>query len=125
MVPIGGGQAAGASCMPIGGAQQQTQGYWQNRYAAVAIGIAQNGGGSFGASTDHTSKRRAEKAAKAQCSASGAKECEIMASYYNQCAVVAWGDTGSSTSTGPDIDEVTQRVLSRCNATYKNCRIYY
>lgn len=73
-------------------APQVPQGYWETRWDAIAIGSTATGGG-VGVSKDMINKRKAEKAAMLQCKATGGgKSCRIARSYYNQCAVIAWGE---------------------------------
>jgi hypothetical protein len=115
-----------AVCYPIPDSQQQKpQGYWQNRYAAIAIGKTATGSGAVGVSTNKTSKKKADKAAKSECVNNGGKDCKVVMSYYNQCAVLAWGATGSSTATGANIEEVTGRALADCSQSHKSCKVYY
>ena len=73
------------------------------------------------------SKGDAIKVAIQKCQANnGSSECKkTLYSFYNQCGVVAWGDTGYIRSSGPDLDEVSQRALRNCSKSVANCRIVY
>ena len=75
------------------GQPQQPQGRWETRWGAIATDKVN---GFFGAVTDYANKREARKAALAQCKANGGSACVFKLSYYNQCAVIAWGDSSYS-----------------------------
>lgn len=127
MVPIGGGGVVG--CMPIEGGQNnaaaQSRGRWVNRWGAIAIDNSVSAGG-FGAVINAKNKREATKAAIAQCRINGGGAgCKIKVSYYNQCAVVAWGDSSYVPAWGPDVKETSQRALKSCSAATTNCKIFY
>jgi hypothetical protein len=129
MVPIGGGQAQGASCMPIGGSQQQPhQAYWQNRYGAIATGWVPNSTGSYnlvvGVASNMRSKRKAEKQAISQCKSKGSKSCKVM-NYYNQCAVLASGDGGSYSRGAETLQIARQLAIDACLSEGGNCKILY
>jgi hypothetical protein len=127
MVPIGGGDVVG--CMPIQSNQNtgsvQPQGRWINRWGAVATDETTNVTG-FGAATNARNKREAAKAAITLCKKNGGSTgCKIRLTYFNQCAVVAWGDTSYVTSNGPNLEETSQRALQKCSAATTNCKIFY
>ena len=126
MVPIGGGGVVG--CMPIEGssnAPTQPRGHWQTRWGAIAIGSTASGGG-VGVSTDMLSKRQAEKAAMVKCKATGGgAECKISLRYYNQCAVIAWGDTSGMVQGAETIKIASELALQKCSVRTTNCKILY
>jgi len=101
---------------------EQPRGRWENRWGAIAI---DSSSGAFGAVKGARSKSKATKAAIAQCKSKGGSSCKVSLSYYNQCAVVAWGDTSYSPSSGPDVKETSQRALKNCSKSTTNCKIYY
>jgi hypothetical protein len=128
MVPIGGGQAQGASCMPVGGAQQSRQPYWQNRYGAIAAAWVLNKQGSYslvlGTASNMRSKRKAEKQAISQCKAKGSKTCSVL-NYNNQCAAIALGDEYYASRGAETEDVAAQLAMDGCSSKTKNCKVYY
>jgi hypothetical protein len=127
MVPIGGGGVVG--CMPIEGSQNTTptqpQGRWVTRWGAIAIGSTASGGG-VGFSTNMIGKRQANKAAIAACKADGGGQtCAVKLSYYNQCAVIAWGDAQYTAQGKETIEAATKLAMSRCSKETTNCKIVY
>jgi hypothetical protein len=95
---------------------------WETRWGAVAMG-----GGGFGAITDMPSKRKAHKAALAQCKKSGGgNQCKVSISYYNQCAAVAAGDNSATGGGYAPITETANKLATeQCQKTGGICRIYY
>ena len=114
-------------CNPFPGNQsngqpQQTQGRWETRWGAIAIDETV---GTFGAVKNFASKRLATKAAVAACKANAGMRCEARLSYYNQCAVIAWGDTGYATQGAETVKIASDLGLEACNKFSRNCKIYY
>ena len=106
-----------------GGQPAQQQSRWVYTWGALA---KEMGGGPLGVSTGRNSERDAKKVAIKDCQRQGGKKCEILLSYYHQCTAVATGKTVSASS-GPDLDEVKERALARCNSMdgAGECYIYY
>ena len=124
--PIGGGGAVGCAPMPAGTSDLAPSGpRWADRWGAISIdGTAKEGG--IGTVNGYPSKRSAEKAALAQCRASGGtKACKVNLSYYNQCGVIAWGDSYLTTQGGPTVEVASKIGLANCNQKTSNCTIYY
>lgn len=127
--PIGGGNGGWAGCAPIptsgGGASSPPPPpgpAWETRWGA----IAHDGKiGRFGGAEGLSSKRKAEKAAIAECKRNGGKSCKIKLSYYNQCGAMAWGNNWMVVSRGPERDSTIQDAVSSCNKDSSNCQPYY
>jgi hypothetical protein len=115
--PTGSGNDSGGVLQPPDPGPQ-----WQTRWGAIAIGS----GGGFGAVGDLIGKRQAEKSAMKQCRARAKKAstCQVF-SYYNQCAVVAWGTTNYTVQGAANIDRATQLAMSDCNQRSSDCQIFY
>ncbi len=113
-------------CYPIPeDTQPQYQGRWETRWGAIAIGNTKNGGG-LGLVKNAKSKRQAEKAALNKCKETGGgKECKIKLKYYNQCAVLAWGDSMYVTQGAENIEVATKLAMRKCSEGTANCKIYY
>jgi Domain of unknown function (DUF4189) len=95
---------------------------WEARWGAVAIG-----GGGFGAVADQHTERVAIQAATKQCQTTAAdrgKNCKAL-SYYNQCAVLAWGSNGYIFQRAVDLPTATSEGMQKCSTQYDDCQIYY
>lgn len=95
---------------------------WATRWGAIAV---DDSVGTFGGVEGLTSKRQAQRAAIADCKRHGGKKCKISIAYYNQCGVLASSDTYSITTSGPSMDETTQRAINACSKKSQNCKPYY
>ena len=105
---------------------QQKQQKWVDTWGAIAIGDSNSGAGVMGAVTGMANERQATKAALAQCQAKGGgKSCIIRVAYYNQCAVVVWGDTGNNVTGAATVEIATEMSMKSCSAQYANCSVYY
>jgi hypothetical protein len=125
--PVGGGNAGWSGCAPTnsgssGGEPANPGAYWETRWGAIAV---DNGVGTYGGIEGLNSKRTAQKAAIAECKKFGGKKCKISIAYYNQCGVLASGDTYSITARGPEINETTERAVNACSKKTQNCKPYY
>lgn len=115
--PTGGGNESSGSLQPADPGPQ-----WQTRWGAIAIG----GSGGFGAVGNMISKRQAEKVAMKQCKARAKSlpACQVF-SYYNQCAVVAWGATGYTVQGAANVDRASQLAMKDCSGRTADCQVYY
>jgi Domain of unknown function (DUF4189) len=105
------------------GQPAQPSGRWETRWGAIA---SHNKAGTLGAVTNFASKRQAKKAALAECKANGGSaDCQVLITYYNKCAVVAWGDSYVLAQGKETIAAATQLGLSRCGEKTTNCKIVY
>jgi hypothetical protein len=116
------GEKSGSPSLQPQPKQRKTVDTW----GAIAFGKGGNGASVMGAATNLDSERQASKAALEQCQANGGgKSCEIGITYFNQCAVVAWGDTGNSYVRAPTVEMATEMSMKSCNAKHANCSVYY
>ena len=104
------------------GQPQQPQGRWVTKWGAIAIDETV---GTFGAVKNFASKRLATKAAVAACKANGGMRCETRLSYYNQCAVLSWGDAFYSARSEATIELASKVASQKCDGLTKNCKIVY
>jgi len=87
-----------------------------------------------GVSTGQLTKKEAERDAMAKCANSGARDCKVSVTYFNQCMswVVPSGRTGNGRSgigTGPTLEraaELAQEICQNdmpgaCALVYENC----
>jgi len=138
--PIGGQGVQG--CAPIpgagGGVSQQSPsppprplGEWIRTWGGVAVSPTTS---DAGVSTGQLSKKAAERDAMAKCADSGARECKVSVTYFNQCMswVVPSGRTGNGRSgigTGPTLEragEMAQGICQNdqpgaCTVIHENC----
>lgn len=129
--PIGGGNAGWEGCAPMGpntgenadhGSTGSSSAEWETRWGAIATG-----GGGLGAVTDMRSEGQAKKAAIKQCRATAkddASKCKAL-SYYNQCAVIAWGATGYIFQRAIDLQTASSLGMQKCSSMYTDCEIFY
>jgi hypothetical protein len=120
---------AARQCIPIPGGgnsgPSKPVAIYEDRWGAIAVDGSVSSGG-VGTALGLPSKRKAEKAALAQCrTTGGGKGCEIEFSYRNQCAVISSGDNFMQSSRGPTIESVSERALNACKEKTTNCSIYY
>ena len=100
---------------------------WATRWGAIAIASKSTSGGStvVGAATSKASKAKAQKAAIAECRSKGGAKCSIKLAYYNQCAVIVWGDAGYNLVNEVSLDKATSAAMQSCKKLDKNCQVYY
>lgn len=130
--PIGGDSAGWEGCAPMGhdpgqnsdqGSNNSRPAEWEPRWGAIAIG-----GGGWGAVTDMRSEKQAKKAAVKQCreTANGNdSKCNNAFSYYNQCAVIAWGATGYILQGAIDVPTASSIGMQKCASKHAECEIFY
>lgn len=106
-----------ATCGPSPGSQMpapppRPSGEWIKTWGAIATSTS--GGG--GASSQRLSKDDAEQLALRNCIDSGAANCRIEFSYYNQCVALAYpvGKNGGKVNTAATVERAKTRVLAAC-----------
>lgn len=122
-MPLGGQQAGWVGCAPIGGANQSPPDpgpQWQSRWGAIATT-----NGAFGVANGMSSKRKASKAALADCKRNGGSKCKVSMVFYNQCGALAWGDTGNTTFNSPHLEDAERSAVEGCGEHSANCKLYY
>ncbi len=125
--PIGGGDAGWEGCAPMGPAEelpshQQSQPKWETRWGAIATG-----GSGFGGVGNLASESEAASLAMIRCreTATGdPSRCKVQ-TYYNQCAVLAWGLTGSVIQSAVDLQTASRMAVDKCSALSEDCQVYY
>lgn len=129
--PIGAPQGTQGpqGCAPIpGNNQQQAQPLppppiWVDHWGAIAT---DGPGGSFGASTDMSTRQSAEEAALADChSKKGSSTCGVDLYYRNQCAAMVVGHETHNSKAGSTVDLAIQAAMNLCNEVDKSCFVYY
>ncbi|NMT36178.1 DUF4189 domain-containing protein [Stenotrophomonas maltophilia] len=139
MYPIGGQGVQG--CAPIPGSSGTSMtpsapapapaGEWVKTWGAIAVSKATS---EAGVSTGMRSRRAAEKEALSKCGISGAPDCSLNMTYFNQC--VSWaipagrsgrGQSGIGSGPTPGAALETARSLCRndqpggCDEVYADC----
>lgn len=107
------------------GAQQYAvpQPVWADRWGAIAT---DGETGSLGISVDMTSKRKAVKAALADCQSKGGANCELDVAYYNQCAAMVLGSKKYYTAHAPTKEGAISIGMGNCSkGGNTNCHAYY
>lgn len=96
---------------------------WKDRWGAIAAGD----NSIYGIVSDMDSRRQAQKAAIAECKRRGGRGCEVQMAYFNQCAAVIAGRTGSNTFRAATEEKATSMGLKDCEKVdgAGACRVYY
>ena len=96
---------------------------WADSWGAIAIDDVR---GEAGIVTDFPSKRKAKKAAIAECRRRGGEECSISRVYVNQCAAVVTNSAMSSSTNAPSVKEAIEIGMQRCEESgTSGCRVYW
>lgn len=95
---------------------------WADRWGAIAF---DKNTGIYGTSKEMANKRASEEAAIHACRQNGGEACRIHLSYYNQCGVIAWGETFATTASAGSIKEASERAIRNCNEETYGCGIVY
>ncbi len=95
---------------------------WADKWGAIALSKTNN---SVGVATGTPSKQVAQSSAVKDCVEAGGQDCEVVLSYNNQCAAIAWGDTRVGTARAATINIASQEAMQTCNAKSDNCKIVY
>ena len=94
---------------------------WVDRWGAIAFGRTS----ILGVSEGKVSKRDAEDAALEDCTAQGGRNCKVDLSYYNQCAAVAWGASGSASVGAATVERASENSMKVCRQRTVDCQIFY
>jgi len=88
--------------------------------------------GNVGTSTGQSSRRKAEREARAKCKASGGLECKFVYTYMNSCAVVAepievLKDSVSAYQNGETVEAASKLAIAGCSVRNggRACQVYY
>lgn len=126
MQPAGPGIAPTPLCYWKSGAGQAgtaSQARWEDRWGAIAA----DDNAIYGIVKDRTTKRQAQRAAIDECERRGGVGCRIQLAYYNQCAAVIVGATGSIVSNDATEEVATNLGIKDCEKLdgVGACRVYY
>lgn len=120
--PVNSPGVMGCAPMPGGGGQPLDTGpSWMTTWGAFAADSdSQIAVSSYG----QRSRRKAESTAIKECRAKGGgKNCKAWISFYNQCGVMAAGDSQATTFRAGTVEEASREVLKRCSMLTSNCKI--
>lgn len=110
-------------CAPIPGYNSEPASHWAARWGAISMNFKN---GSVGAVKNMESKSKAQKAALAQCRTNGGGDgCKDALTYYNQCGVIAWGESYAATYSAATIEKASERAVEICSTHTEDCQIYY
>lgn len=98
----------------------QPQAVWADRWGAIVIDKMGKGQGTV---TGYSNKSAAIDAAMKECISHGAPNCELMLTYHNQCAAVAWNPHNLATAGAPTESLAKSDAIKRCGET--SCQIVY
>lgn len=120
--PVNSPGVMGCAPMPGGtGEPLDTGPSWMTTWGAIA---ADSDSQIVASSYGQHSKRKAESTAIKECRAKGgSKKCKAWISFYNQCGVMAAGDSQATTYRAGTAEEASREVLKRCSTLTSNCRI--
>lgn len=127
--PIGGGDSGWSSCAPLpesGGTSSSppiiNSQVWKTQWISIATGV-----GAYGVGKDQPSRRKAEKAAIADCRTKGGENCRVAVSTYNQCAAISGGSTTLFSAWDDTLEGVERRSVDICQDKQgnMNCQVYY
>lgn len=110
---------------PSGQGSFPSSGRWETRWGAIALGTTSENKGVYGTADGFSSKGKAQKAAMADCRKWNGQNCKVAVAYYNQCGVIASGDTRSATARGPTPEVAMRLALKDCNDITRNCVLWH
>ena len=98
---------------------------WADRWGAIAVDES-NVAAGIGSASGMKRKGQAERAALKDCQNKGIARCKVKFTYYNQCAVVVWGDRSSTVNGAASIEKATQLGLEKCKQSgHSNCEAIF
>jgi Domain of unknown function (DUF4189) len=95
---------------------------WATRWGAIATDPTT---GALGTVTGISSKRKAEKAALADCQAKGGKECKLQLAYDNECAAMIVGNNVFNVTADTTLQKAIQSGTKKCSDQDSNCHVFY
>ena len=121
--PIGGQGFQGCAPIPTRENPPPDPGpQWVTRWGAIAYDATL---GRIGSIEDMPSKRKADKAALTQCKRKGGKSCKVIASYYNQCGAMAWGNGFFAAWRAPEREQAESNAINECSQGTGQCQVFY
>lgn len=112
-------QAGSSQCLPDeeSAAPSRPTGEWIKTWGAL---VRSGEGHGAWSSTGKLSKDEASQDALNRCYSTGASDCVVDATYFNQCIAVAGSsEPGINFNTGKDVDTAGRRVLADCQKRSK------
>ena len=132
--PIGGQGAVGCAPIPTddesvamgSSVSARPAGKWKTMWGAI---YADSVVGDIGAANGEQSKNKAKRLAEERCKKHGAKECELLLVYSNQCGALAWPSLVGAKVTadgGLSADAANDSALQKCARSGGGvCKIVY
>lgn len=125
MIPYQGNDLSSCAPLPAGYNQSSSQPVgpqWATRWGAIATDPEAS---ALGVAVSLPSKRKAAKAAMTDCKAKGGISCELNFTYYNQCASMVMGASGSKINGAATLEEATAMSMRSCQTRDSDCRVFY
>ncbi|WP_082124390.1 DUF4189 domain-containing protein [Lysobacter capsici] len=98
---------------------------WADRWGAIAMDTARDSVG-IGVAEMMTSERKAKSTAMQDCQKKGGKQCKVALSFYNQCGVLVWAESGYNTMRAGTVEQATKMGMEKCSSDgLKDCKVYY
>ncbi|SEM95826.1 protein of unknown function [Luteibacter sp. UNCMF331Sha3.1] len=101
---------------------QQAEPVWADSWGAIVLDVR---GSAKGTSNNMQSKAAAIEAAMSECKSTGASNCELKITYYNQCAAVAWGDESLGIAHEATEKGAVDSAVSSCSERGSGCKPVY
>lgn len=95
---------------------------WADQWGAIAL---DRGTGQAGTVVDKATKEEAIHAAMHDCQVHGSPHCELLLTYYNQCAAIAMGDGGAGMANNPTLEGARDGAMRVCSKDSNTCKIVY
>lgn len=96
---------------------------WEFRWGAIAV---DRNTGFLGGVDGMKTPVKANAAAIEACrNSGGSSTCKVIASYHNQCGVLAYGIKSYVAYTGSVPEEAARHAIAACSKLTSDCQIYY
>lgn len=104
-------------------APSQPIGHWADRWGAASMESATAIAGTV---EDQPSKKSAVAESLSRCSKNGGRQCELLFTFYNQCAAIAQQKGGGPVNwaTAMKSEDAESNALSNCHSS-AGCQIVY
>ncbi|MBB3227109.1 hypothetical protein FHW69_001710 [Luteibacter sp. Sphag1AF] len=122
--------AGNPGCIPPGqsnspysqAAPAQPEPVWASRWGAIAVDLNT---ARSGTAADEESQSNAENTARRVCESNGGSNCEIILSYFNQCAAVAQNPEGGpfGKAHAVTLEKAESMALAACPGS--GCKVIY
>jgi hypothetical protein len=95
---------------------------WADQWGAIVV---DRGTGEAGTVVNRDSKTEAINAAMHDCQIEGSPHCEVLLTYFNQCAALAQGGGSSGIASNPTLDGAKAAALGFCGKDSTTCEVVY